>query len=396
MRTLIITKIFPNCLEPLSSPFNRLQFAALRQWCEVEVLATIPWFPGVSACERWSPAAKLVSVPSQESIDGLRVLHPRFAYLPKIGHAIAGPLYAASLAAATLKYRGRVDVVLGSWAYPDGYAAVVLAELLGVPCVIKLHGSDINVLAQWSGPRRRMQWALPRADRVVAVSRSLATAAIALGVAAERVDLVPNGIDRSMFYPRDRAEARRILGLPARRLLLYVGHLAQNKGAFDLIRAFGTLSHELADVQLVMVGDGEDAAECGRVARATSASDRIHLVGPVAHEEIPTWLAACDVLALPSWHEGTPNVILEALASGRSVVASDVGGIPDVVRGAPHVLVPPRDTGALCRGLQQALAAQYEPAAISKALDRPDWNGSAQLLHQSLLTALGDRAREAA
>jgi glycosyltransferase involved in cell wall biosynthesis len=268
--------------------------------------------------------------------------------------------------------------------------------MLDVPCVIKLHGSDINVLARWNGPRRRMQWALPRADRVVAVSRSLADAAVALGVPEERVDLVPNGIDRSVFYPRDRGLARKALGLPDQRLLLYVGHLAQSKGVFDLIRAFSAMSGEFRDVQLVMIGDGEASEACRRAAHASSASERIRFVGPVPHEEVPTWLAACNVLTLPSWHEGTPNVILEALASGRGVVASNVGGIPELVQGAPHVLVPPSDASALRQGLQQALTADYEPAAVSNALNRPDWNGSAQQLHRSLLTALGDRAREAA
>lgn len=395
MRVLIITKIFPNRLEPLSSPFNRLQFAALQQLCDVEVLATIPWFPGVAACGRWSQAAKLVEVPKHEEIDGLRVSHPRFAYVPKLGRGLAGPLYAASLAAATLKYRGRVDVVLGSWAYPDGFAAVALAELLGVPSVIKLHGSDINVVARWSGPRRRLHWALPRADRVVAVSRPLAVEAVAMGVAPERVDVVPNGIDRTIFHPRDRAEARRHLQLPSdRRVLLYVGHITANKGAFDLISAFMTMSPEFHDVQLVMVGDGEGRAECRR--RAPQDDDRIRFVGAVPHQEIPIWLAACDVFTLPSWNEGTPNVVLEALASGRCVVASNVGGIPDIVQGAPHVVVPARDVNALRVGLEQALTVSYDPAEISRALDRPDWNGSASLLHETLLSALNSRAREAA
>jgi glycosyltransferase involved in cell wall biosynthesis len=395
MRVLIITKIFPNSLEPLSSPFNRLQYAALQQWCEVEILATIPWFPGVSACRRWSRAAKLVEVPKQESIDGLRVLHPRFAYVPKIGHGIAGPLYAASLVATALRYFGRIDVVLGSWAYPDGFAAVALAELLGVPSVVKLHGSDINVVARWGGPQRRLKWALPRADRIVAVSRSLAALATEMGVSPERIDLVPNGIDRGVFYPRDRAQARRDLQLrPDQRLLLYVGHLKENKGALDLIRAFAAMRPEFHDVQLIMIGDGDETSACQRL--ALQAGDRVRLVGPVPHEQIPIWLAACDVLALPSWNEGTPNVVLEALACGRCVVASNVGGIPDIVHGPPHVLVPAKDVRALRLGLEQALDGSYDPTDISAKLDRPDWSGSAKQLHGSLLAALSSRAREAA
>jgi glycosyltransferase involved in cell wall biosynthesis len=396
MRVLIVTKIFPNCAEPLSSPFNRQQFAALSRYCDVEVLATIPWFPAAAAFSRWSSVASLAKVPSRESIDGLPVRHPRFMFLPKVGNAVAGPLYAASLAATTLQYRGRVDVVLGSWAYPDGFAAVLMADLLGVPAVIKLHGSDMNVVARWPGPRRYLRWALPRAERVVAVSGPLAEAAQALGVARDRIDIVPNGIDRNSFRPRDRAEARRALSLPSDGpMLLYVGHITKPKGAFDLVSAFRSARPRLRGARLVLVGDGAGLGECRNLAR--DCGDAISFVGAQPHDRIPDWLAACNVLALPSWNEGMPNVVLEALASGRRVVATRVGGIPDVLTEELGQLVPPRDLTALAAALEAALSTNYDPWLVSAALKRPDWEGSARLLHESLLSALASRAtREAA
>src|SRR6185503_15273678 len=109
-------------------------------------------------------------------------------------------------------YRNRVDVVLGSWAYPDGFAAVLAAKLLGVPSVVKLHGSDINIVAKLPGARWMTAWALPKAERVVAVSRPLADEVIAMGVAPERVNIVMNGVDGDLFKPRDRAAARAELG----------------------------------------------------------------------------------------------------------------------------------------------------------------------------------------
>lgn len=395
MRVLIVTKIFPNRLEPLSSPFNRRQFAALSRLCDVEVLASIPWFPGASVFGRWSAAGRLTQVPRHDRIDGIPVLHPRFAYLPKIGHSIAGPLYAASLARLALARRGSVDVVLGSWAYPDGFAAVVLAEMLGIPAVIKLHGSDMNVVARWPGPRRHLEWALPRAARVVAVSRPLAEAAVELGVRPERIDLVPNGVDRQAFKPGDRAEARAQLGLPGDgKIALFVGHLTEAKGAGDLIRAFALAGHLSSSDRLVLVGDGAGSEACRQLAQ--ELGERVLFAGPQPHERIPLWLAACDVLALPSWNEGMPNVVLEALASGRAVVATNVGGIPDVVDGFPHELVPPRQPEALAAALSRALRADYQPEQVSSRLARPDWDESAQLLYQSLRAALGNVASEAA
>ena len=395
MRVLIVTKIFPSSVEPLSSPFNRKQFAALSKLCDVEVLATIPWFPGAAALKRWSPAGKLTQVPKAELIDGIRVLHPRVAFVPKVGHSIAGPLYAASLASLALGYRDRVDVVLGAWAYPDGFAAVALAELLGVPAVVKLHGSDMNVVARWPGPRRLLEWALPRAERVVAVSQPLADSAAELGVAPSRIDLVPNGVDRDSFHPRDRAAARAELGLDqSRPLVLYVGHVTEQKGTFDLVRAFAAGRERLRNAELVVVGDGSGLTDCRALAEQLGV--RAAFVGAQPHERIPTWLGACDLLALPSWNEGMPNVVLEALASGRRVVATRVGGIPDVVHGPLGELVLPRDIAALADALANVLDTPYQPADIAAGLDRPDWAGSAALLYDSLLHALGSRASEAA
>jgi len=396
MRVLIVTKIFPNQVEPLSSPFNRKQFAALGRFCDVEVLATIPWFPGAAAVRRWAGGARLSAVPERETIDGLRVRHPRFMFLPRIGHAVSGPLYAASLAKTALEYRGRVDIVLGSWAYPDGYAAVVLADLLGVPAVIKLHGSDMNVVARMPGPRKRLEWALPRAERVVAVSRPLAEAALNLGVAKHRIDVIPNGIDRDAFQPRDRDEARRELGLPIdERIVLYVGNVLETKGTLDLVRAFGEAGPRLPRTRLVVLGGGKDLEACTLLAKELGIDAQF--LGPKPHAEIPRWITACDLLALPSWNEGMPNVVLEALASGRRVVATHVGGIPDIVTSEQlGLLVSPKNPVELAAALERVLATEGDPAVISQSLPIGDWEHSARALYQSLLSALEARATDAA
>jgi len=253
----------------------------------------------------------------------------------------------------------------------------------------------MNVVARWPGPRRRLEWAFPRAERVVAVSRPLAEAAAGFGVPMDRIDIVPNGIDRARFKPRDRVQARLQLGLPLDApLVLYVGHVTEQKGAADLIRAFELAGDRLRGARLYLVGDGAGVDACRELGRALG--DRIRFVGAQAHDTIPTWLAACDLLALPSWNEGMPNVVLEALASGRPVVASRVGGIPDVITGEPHALVPPRAPVALARALENVLNTAHEPDAISSALAHPDWDGSARLLYGSLLSALRSVGSEAA
>jgi glycosyltransferase involved in cell wall biosynthesis len=233
LRVLAITKIFPNAAEPLSAPFNRQQFAALATRCALEVMGTIPWFPGAGLLGKWSSAGKLASVPRAEVIEGISVRHPRTLFVPRLAHATWGPLYAASIAPALLPYRDKVDVVLGSWAYPDGFAAVIAARLLGVPAVVKLHGSDINLISKLPGPRRMLQWALPRAKKVVAVSRALADEVVQLGVPRDNVAIVMNGVDAELVHPRDRSAARAERGQPPRPIARNLGNHKVEKGVDD-------------------------------------------------------------------------------------------------------------------------------------------------------------------
>ena len=388
MRILTITRLYPNRIEPLAAPFNRQEVEALSELADVEVMAVVPWFPGARALSRWSRAGRLTAVPAEERIGGLRVSHPRFVYLPKL--PISGPaLFAASLLPAVLPYRGHVDVVFSPWAFPDGCAVVALARVLGVPCVVKALGSDINV----SGARVDTRWilrrTLPRCDRVVAVSRPLADKIIDLGVPADRVRVVIDGVDSVLFKPRDRVEARRRLGLQEdQRIILFVGHLIAAKGVFDLLDAFAKCAHELSKTRLVFVGDGPARSHLEEESQGLGG--RVMLAGARPHDEIPWWIAAADIVALASWSEGTPNVLLEALHCGRRVVATDVGGIPDLVGNETRgVIVPVRNIEALAHGLARALSADYDPESVASDMGVRGWDACAR----EMFEIIGDAVR---
>jgi glycosyltransferase involved in cell wall biosynthesis len=387
---LVVTREFPNAEDPTFAPFNRQQFAALGRRCDVDVLAAIPWFPGARLLSRWSVAGRFARVSGRETVDGLTVDHPRYATLPRVGHGLAGTLYAASLAREVERRRGRYDVLLASWAFPDGVAGVRLARRLGVPAVVKVHGSDMNIVARIPAVARALRRELPRAGRVVAVSRALADVVAGFGVCRDRIDVVLNGVDVDLFRPRDRAEARAALGHagdPAR-WLLYVGRLEPAKGILDLLEAFSRLARRRDDVRLVVVGDGSARAQCERAA-AGPLLGRVLVAGTRPLEEVPRWLAASHALVLPSWAEGTPNVVIEALACGRRVVATAVGGTPDLVTSAEvGELVPPRDLERLTDALARAAGAEYAPEAVARAGARHGWEESARRLEQSLREAL--------
>lgn len=395
LRILVITRLFPNVCEPLWAPYNRQQFGALGELCDVEVLATVPWFPLARAFSR-SMAGRLVAVPAEDRIEGLRVRHPRYARLPKVGHTLAGALYASSLLPLVYRERHRFDVLLSAWAFPDGVAAVTLGQLLGLPTVVKVHGTDINTLAELSGIRQNLAWALPRAERIVAVSRPLGEKVIALGVPPDRIEVVMDGVDERLFRPRNQAEVRRELHLPADgKIILFVGNLLREKGVLDLLQAFARVCERRADVRLFLIGQGRDRPACENWARPLG--DRVRLLGTRPHAEVASWMSACDLLSLPSWNEGTPSVLLEALACGRPVVMSRVGGIPDIVTD-PRLgeLVPAREPVALADALERMVGAPHDPETIAGLGKRGDWRSSARQLLRVLEAAVAERRSEAA
>jgi glycosyltransferase involved in cell wall biosynthesis len=386
MRVVVLTRLFPNPVEPLWSPFNKQQFSALSQLCNVEVLGTIPWFPGARLFKRVSAAGRLSDVPAREQLNGLSVHHPRYLQLPKLP-SLAAALYSASLLPAAWRRR-RADVLLGAWAYPDGAATVMLGQLLRLPTVVKVHGSDLNVIAKLPSVRAHLRALLPRATRLAAVSRPLAGELEALGVSRDKIVVVPNGVDTSVFHPRDRSEARRALGLPqGGKLIVYVGRVVRDKGLLDLLQAFATLAQRRPDVSLVFVGDGAARSECETAARAIGA--QVKLVGARPLDEIPMWLAACDLFVLPSWAEGTPNVLLEALACGRRAVTTNVGGIPDVLTSrAMGEMVEARQPVALAAALERQIDVAYAPAEVAALATRGGWAESAERLHAVLKDAV--------
>ena len=390
LRVLVITRLFPNAVEPLSAPFNRQQFAALGRRCHVEIMATIPWFPGSRMLRRISgaasPSVDLRDVPPRDVVDGLAVAHPRVLYVPRIGAGLSAALEAGCLLRDVMARRRDVDVILGSWAYPDGAAAVALSMAIGVPAVIKVHGSDLNVLSSMRGPRANLALAMPRAARIVAVSRALAEKVSSFGVEPGRIAVIPNGVDASLFHVRDARLARRALGWPAGgRIVLYCGRVERAKGVLELIEAFKAVLREQPDLSLVILGDGSARAEAE--ARARPIEDSVRFLGARSLAEVPMWMAASSLVTLPSHNEGSPNVVREALACGRPVVATSVGGIPELVH-SPNFgeLVPPRDPGALARALLRVVGRSSDAEAIAASCGG-SWDDSAAALLSVLKAA---------
>lgn len=262
------------------------------------------------------------------------------------------------------------DLVLGYWLHPDGAAALACARRLGLPCVLGARGSDIHVRRGLGA--RQTRRVVQGADLLLTVSQAMArTAAERYGARPAAVRTIVNGFDTAVFHPRERAPLRAALGIAAdARLVTYVGRLVESKGLVELVTAIGRRAVRDPSLQLALVGDGVMRERLGPLLEAHGLAGRCLLPGAMEPAGVARWIGASDLLCLPSWSEGYPNVVVEAIACGRPVVATDVGGTREIVDEHSGILVPPRDPAALEAALGQALARRWDHGAIAAAIRR--------------------------
>jgi glycosyltransferase involved in cell wall biosynthesis len=383
MKILALTNLFPNAREPNRGCFNLQQFAALARHAEIRVIAPVAWQPWSSGWRR--------SLPHHASWNGIAATYPSYVYTPGFGRAAYAALMACSIW-STVRYtvrEYRPDVLLATWAYPDVVAAAVLARRLRLPLVAKVHGSDINLFTIPRALRAQIRWALRQAACTFAVSTPLRDRLVEIGVPASTVRVQHNGVDVERFRILESGAARRETGLPANRpMIVYVGNLKETKGVLDLLEAARTMTTPPEGRPLlVLVGEGTARAPLEAKIRRHGLADDVLLAGAQPHESIPVWMAAADVFCLPSHREGCPNVILEALACGRPVVATEVGAVPDLIDTTSGVLVPPGEPARLAAALGEALARDWEATGLRAHVLPLSWEANAHALARALTQA---------
>jgi glycosyltransferase involved in cell wall biosynthesis len=390
MRILAITSQYPRPGAETAAAFNRQQFAALAKEHDVRVIAPVAWTERLRAKLHGRPGWSEPAGPNALPVD-----RPTYYFPPRLLEHRWGQCYYRSIRRTVLQRidEFRPDAILGCWAHPDGWAAVHLARQAGLPVVIKVIGSDVLVLAKNPRRRARIAEALREADSVVAVSRDLAEHVAALGVDQRRIHVVPEGVDESLFHPGDQREARLQLGIdPDERVLLFVGNLLLSKGAGLLVEACRLLQERGVRFRCYLVGQGKHEREVRSALASGGLEERVFLMGARSQRELPAWYRASDVVVLPSFSEGVPNVLREALACGRPFVATRVGGVPEVAPPAFSRLVAPGEPAPLADALEDFLA---NPPPVNEMIVRrlnPSWEQSARLLAERLQEVLHGRA----
>jgi glycosyltransferase involved in cell wall biosynthesis len=361
-RLLVLASTFPRWQGDTEPPFVFNLSRELTRHFDVTVLA--PHAAGSKTFER---------------IDGLVVRRFRYAWpesLQKLAYGgilpnlkrnkwlwLEVPFFVAAefLAAWRLIRAEKPDVIHAHWVIPQGIVAGLLS-LTGVPVVVTAHGGDVYGL-QGRVQNGIKRWVINRSSRLTAVSKDLKSAMAALAEPdAPSIDVISMGIDTERFHPDNRDPAlRERLGI-SDEMLLFVGRLAEKKGVRYLLEAMPAIRHGHPNVKLVVVGDGPLRQDLEALTRAQGITPNVTFLGAIPQKELPTYYASADVFVGPSIvadggdTESFGLVFGEAMSSGCPVVASDVGGIRDVVQsGKCGLLVPPADPRAIAGAVNRLL-----------------------------------------
>ena len=385
MRILVVTSQFPIAGEPTRGRPILQTLTALGHLATLRVLSPVARYP------RWArPRSYLYRAPDEDQpVTGCDAAHVGYPALPVLTRPFNGWLCGRALREPARAFAP--DLILSYWLYPDACGALRIARELGVPLVAGARGSDLRVRDPLS--RRLTRPVVRAAARLLVVSADLGRVATAeYGANAERIRVIANGCDAETFHRRDRAAPRAQCDVAAdAQLVLYVGRLVAEKGLRELVEAMRKLRVSHPRAELVLVGDGPLREELA--AHARDPDTRLRLVGAQDADAVAVWMAACDVLTLPSYSEGHPNVLVEALACGRPVVSTPVGGVPEVVDASCAILVPPRDATALAQALGGALDRRWDEAALSQRYSR-SWGAVAAETFEACAEALAEhRAR---
>ncbi|NWG91909.1 MAG: glycosyltransferase [Parvularculaceae bacterium] len=366
MKLLTVTTLYPNAAAPEHGVFVENRLAAWRRHSggEARVIAPVPWFP--STAPIFGVYARYAAAPKSETRRSVDISHPRYFLPPRVGMDYAPAALARVMereARAVLAGGYDFDLIDAHYLYPDGVAAVRVAKRLGKPVVLTARGSDVTLFPEFPRQRALILDAVRRADAVIAVAAALKNRLVELGAPAEKIAVLGNGVDLTLFRPLDRDEIRGRMGLSGD-VIASVGGLIERKGHDIAIRTLGSLP----DATLLIAGEGPEEPALKALAGRLGVGGRVRFLGQVAHEALAEIYNAADALVLASTREGWPNVLLESMACGAPAVAADVGGCAEVVTSpAAGRIVRERTSEAFAAALREVLSAPTRAATRAHA-----------------------------
>lgn len=373
IKILTFSTLYPNAAQPTHGIFveNRLRHLLESGEIEVKVVAPVPWFPLTNPA--FGKYGNFAKVPEHEVRHGIEIWHPRYWVLPKIGMSIAPLLMARAVRETVRNIREQgfdFDLIDAHYFYPDGVAACMVANRLGKPFVVTARGTDINLIPRHSLPKRWILWAANKSRAMISVCQALKNEMTKIGIAADKVTALRNGVDLEFFNPGNRAEIRKQLNISGK-TLLSVGYLIERKGHHLIIEALS----RLPDVRLYIAGDGEMSTQLRKLASVLGVADRVIFLGALDRESLRRHMVAADALVLASSREGMANVLLESIACGTPVVATPLWGTPEVVA-VPEagVLTRDRSVEGIVEGVSRLFAHYPNREATRRYAEKFSWD----------------------
>jgi len=355
VKILTFSTLYPNKIFHKHGIFveNRLRHLLANGQVQSKVVAPIPWFP--LKHKRFGEYAKYAQIPESDNRHGIDIIHPRYPLIPKVGMTSAPLLMALSALRPLKKIISDgydFEIIDAHYFYPDGVAAYLLGKMLGKTVVITSRGTDISLIPKYFLPRQMIKWSAKGSAGLITVCQALKDSLVSLGVDEQKVTVLRNGVDLQQFKPAEQREALRESLNITGTTLLSVGHLIRRKGHHLVIEAL----KELPDVNLLIAGDGVEEAKLKHLTSELELQDRVKFLGSIPHAQLVKYYSAVDMLVLASSREGWANVLLESMACGTPVVATNVWGTPEVVaQPEAGVLIHERSASGIAGGVKTLL-----------------------------------------
>ncbi len=356
MKVLFINKVFPNPVEPTKGNFVLKNLMHYPQKIELEVIAPVPFFLSL---RRQRKARVPLSYQIELGGRRVRIWHPRFALFPRnfLQAWIPSFEYWSLLPLVWyLHKRQRIDCLHANFCLPDGIATSKLARKLHIPYLITEHQAALAELLSKPELKRMMLAAYFRAHKVIAVSEYTAQLLLNAGLSKAKVAVVPNGIDTDLFVHSEH--------FASIRKLIYVGYLVERKGLQYLLKALSILKD--SSVSLSIVGDGDYRDELEQLCSKYDLKDSVVFLGEKNAQQVAHLLSEHDALVHPSLIESFGIVVVEAMASGLPVLATQNGGSEYIVTPQSGIIVPARDAQALADGIRALIKTEWDTSLISE------------------------------
>ena len=358
-RVLFVSAFFPNKNEPNIATYNRQQLVSLTKYYDIDAIVPIPWYKRLLTNK----------FDYSDALGSIKIFYPTYYYTPLVLRSVYGQFYYMSILSSCkrLLHEHKYDYIYSSWLYPDAWAAAKIAQKLDIPLYVSVLGSDVNRLASGSPIARKSLEVGAYATRIICVSKALKEKLISLNFKSSVLKYLQNGIDTGIFKPLKKSLNRNDYGFSENdKIILFVGNLKKEKGLVELSRSFADIVNAqiYQNIKLLIVGKGNYLAETKKLLKELNVIDKVEFMGQRSLEEISIYMNLCDVFCLPSYSEGQPNVVIEALSCHAKVVSTTVGGIPELDTGLGNMkLVPPGDPAQLTAALIEMLDTSVPDSA---------------------------------